>query len=172
MPPLLNDVFTPASVGGLRDFEVKNLVMAPKHWKSFPANLRLAWKRKPFGNAHVDSIPDNQYGVYSFVIGEGVGHHPASGCLLYIGKAAKQSFKKRYAQYLEERKRQRRTDRIKIAWALTKWDGHISFYYAAIPRGKATVITRAENELLKALLPPLNEQFPAKVRDAVKILRG
>jgi hypothetical protein len=172
MPTPLNDVFSPVKVSDLRKYEVKNLVMAPKHWKAFPANIRFAWKRRPFGKSFLNSIPDNKYGVYSFVIGGGVGGHPACGCLLYVGKATKQSFKARYAQYLEERKRKHRTDRVKVAWALTQWDGHISFYYAAISRNQSKAIARAENELLKALLPPLNEQFPAQVRDAVKILRG
>jgi hypothetical protein len=172
MATTLVDIFDPAIVGDLRDFEVKNIVMAPKYWKKFPGDIHLNWKHEPFGTAHIDSIPDNQYGVYSFVIGGGISGHPACGCLLYVGKAADQSFKNRYAQYLKERKRRRRTDRIKVAWALTQWDGHISFYYAPVPNADANAIDRIESELLKALLPPLNEQFPAEVRDKVKILRG
>ncbi len=168
----LYDVFNqakPAEMGKLRDYQIKNFVMPKLHWDNFKCDTKLKWNKVQFGPTFVSKVPDGVSGVYTLVIDSGIAAHPTACCLLYVGKVKKQTFRQRFKQYLTERKRLRRTDRIKIAHSLNLWRDHVWFYYA--PVTDLAKIPSIENKLITAFVPPLNEQFPAEIRDAVAIFR-
>ena len=171
----LVDPFSPTLHGratSWRDYVVMNLAMHPDQWAAYKNKCPLSWSSVRFSGTEIESVPDEHdtTGVYTLVLKSGIAEHPAACCLLYVGKVEKQSFRARFKQYLQERLGRRRTDRVKIVNALTKWDGYLWFYYS--PVNDASQVHQLEEDLLSALLPPLNEQFPAVVRGAVKIMRG
>jgi hypothetical protein len=148
----------------LGKYAVERFILSPERWNT-GANLKgLAWKVVKFDIKNAQSIPDDSSGVYSFVVKPGIAEHPECSVLLYVGKADVQSLQKRFKQYFREKCNKK--GRPKIRYMLSAWEDYLWFCYAPIAdKGKVHGI---EQTLIGAYIPPMNEQYPAEIRSAVK----
>lgn len=146
----------------------KRFILSPQQWAQYQPITDLVWQIVRFGTDQANSVPGNTRGVYTFVVQPGIANHNWCSYLLYVGKTTEQTFRKRFRQYLRER-RDPKTKRPHITDMLTRWDGYLWFCYAEMTDKAAIVQT--EDSLQKAYLPPFNKEFPAEIRDALKVLR-
>ena len=146
----------------LKDYKMERMILSPRHWSEFTCPVTLAWEPIKFTADHVDNVPDNLSGVYSFIVRPGIADHPQCSYLLYVGKVEDQAFRARYKQYLREKQEGVKARRVHVSRMLQKWDGYLWFCYAPIENG--ALIGQVEDALLAAYLPSHNRTFPSHVR--------
>jgi len=152
--------------GSIKDYKIERFILYPVHWQNYPNTIPLTWERLQFTQANAKSVPDDQAGVYSFVAVPGIGQHPSCNYLLYIGMTEKQTFRDRYSQYLREENK--RKPRMHILKMLKNFSDHLWFYYA--PIAEKNLIRQIEDELITALLPPYNYEYPASIKTVMELV--
>ncbi|MCX7860152.1 MAG: hypothetical protein N2385_08680, partial [Chloroflexus sp.] len=105
----------------LRNYHVNRLILSPKQWSQYCVDIDLNWEIVKFDKKNKNLIPNNQSGVYTFVIKPNIANHPECAYLMYVGKTERQTFRDRFMQYFRERKKGR--PRIKAMLAL--WPNNI-----------------------------------------------
>lgn len=140
-------------------------VLWPKLWSDFSSKKmpRFRWEVYPFQPEFTTKIP-KKAGIYSFLVQPGIALHPSCSYLVYIGKTSRQ-LRARFREYLTEMTRE--IGRPKIIRLLNKYTGHI--YFCCSPLSNIKSVTRVENALLGAFVPPFNDTLPAEV---TRIIRG
>lgn len=142
-----------------------SFTLSPTLWLALDLPQPLTWHRIRFDESFVNQVPNNLSGVYSFVVEPGIANHnPAY--LLYIGLAAKQSFRARYRQYLRHQVEER-TRRPLVRHMVRAWSDHLWFYYAPV-EGVETV-KETESKLLSAFKPPIPRAFSAELREPISL---
>lgn len=167
----MHDIFTtarPLTGYVLSDYRISRMVLSPPHWARFRWPHNVAWKAVQFTPANAGQVPDDQRGVYTFLVKPGIADHPECAYLLYVGMVKDQFFRDRFRQYLQERAVGDASRRVHVTQMLMKWEGFLWFCYAAI--GDQEAIEPAEDALLAAYLPPCNRRFPATVDLEIKKL--
>lgn len=154
----------------LAEFLVQRMVLSPPQWSACRLPLDLKWKGVKFTQKNAKQLPTTYCGVYTFLVQPGIANHPCCSYLLYVGKTEGQNFRKRYSQYLRDKRAGDESRRPHITDMLQKWDGFLWFYYAQIDQ--RDLIGEVENALLTAYLPPTNKEFPAKVSMQIRRLFG
>ena len=148
----------------LRD-QTLHFTLAPELWEKLDIPHNLSWRKVPFDVTPVSQIPNNQIGVYAFVLEPDIANLGLS-YLLYVGKTI-DNFRARYGKYKSDQKSDK-PKRYLVKQMLTAWPGRIVFCYAAIANQDA--VTTAEDALIAAFKPPVCLQYPAKVREPFKLL--
>jgi hypothetical protein len=135
-----------------------HFILVPRRWRRFGYRGKLRWRTVPLSASRAPALPDGP-GVYALIVASGVASRLAATYLMYVGKS--NSLRQRFRNYIRES----RSDfaRPKLAMLLRLYAGCLHFRFARVSR---TGITRAENELIGALLPPANDQLPADIRPA------
>jgi len=151
----MDDPFAPAAPYCLSDYRLHRIVLSPSHWRRFSLEHELRWRKTKFTKANALEVPDDQSGVYSFLVHPGIANHDACGYLMYVGKAERQSLRKRFKQYLKP------SDRTHIGEMMRLWRGHIWFHYATMR--DPGQIDGTEQALLSAYLPPFNHSYRGEV---------
>ncbi|MDE0484515.1 MAG: GIY-YIG nuclease family protein [Candidatus Poribacteria bacterium] len=139
-----------------------HFTMWPKRWISYNLSDQFNWEIHPFQQDQKDNIP-NQPGIYSFVIQPGIATYPHSTYLMYIGSTMR-TLQGRFEEYFDEQNKP--TGRPLILDCLNDYQGYIHFCCSVI--GQKERIDEIEKALIKAFLPPCNDQFPAGVRKTSK----
>ena len=70
----------------LRGFKVSNFILDPESWNRYPNRIGLAWNKIRFSEDTIDLVPDDTYGVYSFVVLPNLANHSDCSYLLYVGE--------------------------------------------------------------------------------------
>jgi len=130
----------------------------PQQWAAYNLSDSLNWEIYPFQQDQIENIP-NQPGVYSFVIQPGIASHSACSYLMYIGQT-KRTLQDRFEDYFDERKNP--AGRPKLLDLLNFYEDYLHFCCSTIEEKER--IGEIEDELIKAFLPPCNDQLPAGVR--------
>jgi hypothetical protein len=148
------------------DYHIRNCFCNPILWTEY-ANLALTWRRVRFDGAGVRRLPNDKCGIYTFVAEPAVAGHSAVGYLLYVGETERQSLRERCSSYLNERGKAK--GRIHICEMIRKWPDHLFLHYAIIDN--KSLITKLEDDLIAAFLPPFNKEFPARIGRLIKAVR-
>jgi hypothetical protein len=150
----------------LRDHRVDRFILYPDHWKTFTSPTPLTWSRVKFDAAQAASVPNNERGVYTFVAEPGIAAHPSCNYLLYVGMVEDSNFRTRFKSYLAEPTK--RKPREHVLYMIDRWKPYLWFYYCTLPPSvKAEPV---EDLLLTAFLPPVNREWPAKIREVMKLV--
>jgi hypothetical protein len=149
-----------------RDHLVSRFILYPKHWQAFNDPNSFNWKRVRFDESELGKVPCNKRGVYTFVAEPDVASHPACHYLLYVGKVETSDFRVRFRSYLCEPTK--RKPREHVLYMIDRWKPFLWFYYSVLPHG--IVAGSVEDNLLTALLPPVNRAWPAKIREEMKLV--
>jgi hypothetical protein len=150
----------------LRDYRVDRFILRPDSWCSFKTAIPLIWTRVKFDSAKATSVPDDARGVYTFVAEPGIAAHPACNYLLYVGMVETSDFRTRFKSYLAEPNKKK--PRVHVLYMIDRWQPYLWFYYAPLPDGvKAKPV---EDSLLEAFLPPVNRNWPARIKDVMRLV--
>lgn len=163
------DIVTLNLADEFRSFQVGNMILNPNLWARYPDRLPLNWNSVKFHSSQLENVPNDEHGVYSFVVIPEIANHIACAYLLYVGKTDR-SFHERYWEYLYGQRTGKNIGPHKYEM-LIKWRDHLWFCYAPILTTAVTQIKQIEDDLLVAYLPPYNKQFPASVRGPMGVLR-
>ena len=141
----------------------------PKHKVSFTLNPEymttasypvdeLAWSSVRYGLDDADDVPDDQRGVYAFVIAHSDKVLPSHGYVMYVGIGGKNSnrtLRDRYDDYLNTRKVLKRD---RITRMIGTWSDVLHFAYAPVPETVSSKqLIDLEKEINSALLPPFSK---------------
>jgi hypothetical protein len=148
------------------DFEERGLIrehiwkflLFPEHWND-PANMipvNLNWAEVPFDNAQLANVPNNQKGVYCFVLKPACNEFFETRYLFYVGKTTR-NFRARYKEYLNDNAGLGKP-RPKIFTMLKLWQGYLHFYFAPIASNADVSI--CEEKLLNSFVPKVNTDIP------------
>lgn len=159
-------LFEPKSVA---DFKIHHMILFPPAWKACELPMNLTWQVVPFDRGRINDVPNNQRGIYSFVVQPGIANHPACSYLLYVGRTLR-NFRVRYREYLQDEAAGTQGRRSHISGMLCKWKGYLWFCYAHIE--DESLIATTEDELLAAYLPPTNIEMRGKLKQKMAFLLG
>jgi hypothetical protein len=152
----------------LRQHNVSRIVLSPNRWATYQQNINFNWILIKFNKDNVNKIPDDKYGIYSFVVDPGIANHPRASSLLYIGKAQDQSLRKRITQYFHEPDNPK--GRPPIQNMLIDWPDHLYVCFTVVD--KVEEIENIEDALLNAFVPPINQTFKGELGKAVRAWRA
>ncbi|MCC4632799.1 hypothetical protein [Xanthomonas dyei] len=129
-----------------------------ERWKEFQSPIELTWSRLRFSEDNRSNIPKER-GLYAFTLSHEPSGFPDHGFIMYIGitgDISKANLRSRYSQYLANLRRG--DGRPKVHGMLKRWNGHLFFNFVPIPDKKIS-LTEIEDELLAAVIPPINETY-------------
>ena len=132
--------------------------LSPERWADCKVPIALRWKRVRFTSSNRLRVPARGTGVYCFVLRPSFFGPPETAYLLYVGKADRRRFGRRYKDYLDEKTAPQRA-RPHINLMLNKWEDDLWFYYAPIE--DQGLVGTIENLLLSSCIPPFNINFTA-----------
>lgn len=150
----------------LREYVVNRFVLYPKHWGKFADPNLFSWTRVKFDDASATLVPNDQRGVYTFVAEPEIAAHPCCGYLLYVGMVDTSNFRKRFRSYLNEPSKPK--PREHVMYMIERWKTHLWFYYSPLPSHVSAA--PVEERLITAFLPPVNRDWPAEIRDVMKLV--
>ena len=126
----------------------------------------LVWHSVPYGREYKDTVPNDQRGLYAFVIATPEQSLPTHGYVCYIGmsgKNSRRSLRERYSDYLDNRKIAKR---IHIARMIVKWESVLRFFFAPVGDDVTSEeIFDIEKTLNDTFQPPFSRgDYSARVR--------
>lgn len=157
-----------AAIDAAKAHILQRVIFWRKQWEEFdpPADIKWNWNCVPFTKASTQRVPDKQHGLYTLTLCPKVAEHPKNHFVLYVGKAEKTSLRQRFQHYFYEMKKVKRPS---ICDALNRYSGYLEFCFTTVENQRD--IGPGEDALLKALLPPYNDEFPASVDQVIRGLR-
>ena len=139
--------------------ETMSFTLSPELWRGLAFPRLLRWHRVKFEEASLPQVPNNQIGVYSFVVEPGIAGLDLA-YLMYVGKT-EENFRTRFRKYLRHQ-REEHTQREAVQRMLRVWSGNLSFYYA--PIADHDLVIPIGDALTIAFKPPVQRAYPARVR--------
>lgn len=133
----------------------------PFLWKGYNVRQTLRWQDVRFGKHSRNKVPSRP-GVYAFIVRPSIANLHI-GYLMYIGRARK-SLRTRFGEYLTS-ERNPYKGRPRMATLLHQYEGYLQFRYATLV--SPATVTRIERKLIRAFLPPVNEQVEAEIRAVI-----
>jgi hypothetical protein len=125
----------------------------------------LNWNEIPFNAGNANIIPDNQKGIYCFVLKPQYNQLFETRYLFYVGQTTR-NFRARFKEYLSDLAG-RGKPRPKVFTMLKLWDSYLHFYYANIPDDAH--INDCEEKLLNTFVPNVNTDIPiAKIKQELR----
>ena len=141
----------------------RDFILSPKQWVTYSLPDSFNWEIHPFQPDQVEKIPSKP-GIYSFVIQPGIAAHPHCSYLMYVGKTER-TLRERFREYFDEEK-DVETGRPKLVIMFDLYQGYVHFCCAVVM--DTNRIKKIEEALLKAFIPPCNDQYPAEIRRSMK----
>lgn len=144
-----------------------SFLLFPEHWKD-PSNIvpvHLDWKKVEFNNASLAMVPNDQKGIYCFVVKPEISELFDTNYLYYVGKTTR-NFNVRFKEYLNDQAGKGKP-RPKVFTMLKLWKDYLHFYYASVDNN--VTIGACEEIYLNALVPKVNTDIPkAKIKPELK----
>jgi len=137
------------------------MLLWPFLWEKYDSQRKLRWKNVVFSKHSRQSVPSRP-GVYAFFARPAIANMNVT-YLLYIGRARK-SLRSRFGNYLTTEKNPYK-GRPKMATMLHQYGGYLQFRYAVLK--SATTVSKMERKLIRAFMPPVNEQVEAEIRRVI-----
>lgn len=145
--------------------ETWRFTLSPELWENLDLPKPLCWIRTKFDQTEGVDIPNNRIGVYAFVLEPNIAHIGLA-YLLYVGKTT-QHFRTRFNKYKRDQ-RNPYAKRTLVRIMLNAWPGRLAFYYA--PIDDPNIVKGIEDQLIAAFKPPVNQEYPARVRESFRVL--
>jgi hypothetical protein len=154
---------------GLIKEHVWKFLLYPEQWNDLANQIphNLNWNAIPFNSTQLNSVPNNQKGIYCFVLKPEFTQLFETRYLFYIG-LTKRNFRTRFKEYLDDLNGKGKP-RMKVFSMLKLWDNYLHFYYADLTNDLH--IEECEEKLLNAFVPKVNTKIPrAKVKPELKYI--
>lgn len=144
-----------------------DFLLFPTHWNDPNNNIphNLNWTPVPFAASQLKNIPNNQKGIYCFVLKPEFNQLFETRYLFYVGITTR-NFRVRYKEYLNDLAGKGKP-RPKVFSMLKLWENYLHFYYASL--NDNAHIEECENKLLNTFVPKVNTDIPlAKIKTELK----
>lgn len=148
-------------------YNVSSMILSPTRWTGYNNSTPLNWRKIKFDQQDLDQVPDNEFGIYTFVVDAGVANHPHCSYLLYLGKAERQSLRDRIRQYFYEPNNPK--GRAPVQDMILDWHSHLYVCFTSVE--DVSAIDGLENALLEAFVPPMNQTYKGMFGDAYRAWR-
>ena len=109
----------------------------------------------------ISSVPNDMGGIYLFLLRPDIVPH-VHKYILYVGRvqySEQQNLRKRFREYIKD-------DRADIQNMRESWGKELYIRY--LPLTDNEIIRELETELLKAVIPPCNDQYPGILNKAMR----
>src|ERR1700749_4498356 len=109
---------------------ISQFLLFPEQWID-PLNrigVNLTWTEIKFELAQLNNVPNNQKGIYCFVVKPVFNQFFETRYLFYVGKTNR-DFRVRYKEYLDDAAGKGKP-RPKVYKMLKLWKDYLHFYYA------------------------------------------
>ncbi len=152
---------------GLIKEHIWKFLLYPQHWTD-PVNSIphiLNWQEVPFATGQINNVPNNQKGIYCFVLKPAFNQLFETRYLFYVGITTR-DFRTRFKEYLNDLQGKGKP-RPKVFTMLKLWDTYLHFYYANLTNDLD--IEDCEDKLLNTFVPKVNTDIPkAKIKPELK----
>tara|TARA_R110002051_G_scaffold278366_1_gene339742 strand:+ start:498 stop:1019 length:522 start_codon:yes stop_codon:yes gene_type:complete len=156
-PTILED-FANAAANEVAKFKFGVILSPTRLLVDDYAVANLNWSHIPYGREKIEQVPDDQRGIYAFVICNDNGILPPHNYVMYIGIAGRnsdRSLRTRYKDYLNEKSVLKRA---KIARMIGTWRTVLRFYFAPVgAEVDSDALEAIEETLNNALMPPFSQ---------------
>lgn len=143
--------------------ELERFYLNLSDWRKFKSRHALNWTKLSFRKQSQKQVPQDR-GVYAFSVELTSSQLPAHGYILYIGETGERSaanLRVRFGQYLKQL--ENGGGRPRVLYMLKNWKEDLQFNFVALPN-KAVNLKKIEQDLLSAVMPPINiADFTAEV---------
>ncbi|OGL43666.1 MAG: hypothetical protein A2161_08255 [Candidatus Schekmanbacteria bacterium RBG_13_48_7] len=146
---------------------IEEFLLFPDFWNdpNHQLNVVLNWHHIKFDSANLNAIPNNQKGIYCFVVKPVFSTLFETRYLFYIGETIR-DFRTRYSEYLDDAAGKGKP-RSRVFKMFKLWKDYLHFYYANITANSD--IHDSEEKLLNTFVPRVNTLIPeAKIKPELK----
>ena len=123
-----------------------------------PSENPFHWNSIGFGKDEIQEVPDDQRGLYAFVIADHRTFLPPHGYIMYIGISGRnsdRSLRARYQDYFKQSEIQRRPC---VSRMIATWHPILRFHFAPVDNNVTSPELEAmEQRLITAFLPPCSK---------------
>jgi len=138
----------------------QEFLLWPHSWKSYTCKIPFVWTTVKFDRNNKSKIP-HKPGIYGFLIQPNIASSLNGSYLFYIGETER-PLQVRFEEYLREKNKM---GRPKIYRWLNQYDDFVYFTCAEVV--DKYNLKEIEKDLLEALVPPANTQFPTSINKVV-----
>jgi hypothetical protein len=152
---------------GLIKEHIWKFLLYPEHWNDVANQIphNLNWNEVPFNSGQLNVVPNNQKGIYCFVLKPEYNQLFETRYLFYVGLTTR-NFRTRFKEYLDDLSGKGKP-RPKVYSMLKLWDNYLHFYYADLIDDLH--IGECETKLLNTFVPKVNTSIPlAKIKPELK----
>lgn len=125
-------------------------------WRKFASLHTLVWSKQKFTSGSKAKIPEER-GLYVFTVELSPGFLPPHGYIMYAGitgdTSDNRNLRIRFCDYLRQLKNE--DGRPAVFYMLKNWSKDLFFNFVSLP-DKTVDLALLEQELLKAVIPPIN----------------
>ena len=147
-----------AAVTEIAQYRVTFILSTERMLSTVTEIEELNWSYIPYGSDQIDAVPNDQRGLYAFVVCNENGIFPPHHYVMYVGIAGKKSnrsLRDRYNDYLDENSIVKRP---RIARLIVTWKPVLRFYYAPVDDTvNSDTLEAVEVALNGALMPPFSK---------------
>jgi excinuclease UvrABC nuclease subunit len=146
--------------GGIHNITMLHL---PRAWQA-AVNSAATWTAVDFPPPTLAALPTKP-GVYVFFVEPNLFGVPHPSALLYVGKAT--SIRSRISAYLGQIDSSFAKTKRPYVWRMVNvWHGYLKYLYTTT--SSVAQAEALEDEMLKALRPPANRQYPGDIGKRMK----
>ena len=144
-----------AALAETKAFEVTFILNTKVILALKPSENPFHWNSIRFGKNEIQDVPDDQRGLYAFIIADQRTFLPPHGYIMYIGIAghnSNRSLRDRYQDYLTQSKVERRPS---VKRMIVNWHHILRFHFTPVDDNIPSAELKAmEKRLITAFLPP------------------
>lgn len=123
-----------------------------------PSENPLHWNSIRFGKDEIQEVPDDQRGLYAFIVADRRAFLPPHGYIMYIGISGRNSDRSLRARYLDYFKQSEIQHRPRVKRMIVTWHSILRFHFAPVDDNVTSLELEAmEQRLITAFLPPCSK---------------
>ena len=143
------------AVAEIKAHEIKFILNTNRILALEPSENPFHWNSIRFGKNEIQDVPDDQRGLYAFIIGDQRPFLPPHGYIVYIGISGRdsdRSLRERYEDYFKQSELERRPA---VKRMIVTWHRILRFHFAPVADNVPSADLKAmEKRLITAFLPP------------------
>ncbi|MCY4002701.1 MAG: hypothetical protein OXF33_03210 [Rhodospirillales bacterium] len=144
-----------AALAQTKAYEIKFILNTKVILALKPSENPFHWNSIRFGKNEIQDVPNDQRGLYAFIIADQRNFLPPHGYIMYIGIAGRnsdRSLRDRYEDYFKQSEVERRPALKRM---IVNWHSMLRFHFAPVDDSVPSAELKAmEKRLITAFLPP------------------
>lgn len=144
-----------AALAETKAYEIKFILNTDAILALKPSENPFHWNSIGFGKDEIQDVPNDQRGLYAFIIADQRTFLPPYGYIMYIGIAGRDSDRSLRARYEDYFKQSEVARRPALRRMIVTWHRILRFHFAPVDDNISSEELKAmEKRLITAFLPP------------------